>query len=390
MATHAEHKLRETVLVTGANGFIASHIIKTLLEKGYNVIGTVRNLQNHTNKYKYLYDFEITDYKNKLTLIQADLCKDTNWNNIIERCQYVMSVAAPVPSRESILVSTSDHINGIARILKFCLKHKQSLKRFIFTGSMDAHNYLSNNNPSVIEVANDSWTDIENLEVAHSYAKAKTLSEQYLWKFIKDNNNPFECVSINPGYVLGPLLEKRDNSQGVLKSILGGEFPFLPDSGMGFVDVRDVTDAHINALTAENVNGKRYVICNQFLRLKDVAIILKHVYQSTDYVDNITTNVQYSIVWKLIGKFDEAISAYIVPLLGRIIVIKDNKQTTKDLKLQYTPICESISDAAKSLIKFGLVEKPSILRKYIYVTTKMLIAGLIVGTSIHLFGKSFR
>merc|ERR1719203_1439408 len=98
MAEQVELKEKEDiVLVTGASGYIAGHIIKQLLENGYNVRGTVRSLKNHETKYKHLYDLQNEKQSNKLELVEADLCSDDKWDSVISGCSYIMSVASPVP-----------------------------------------------------------------------------------------------------------------------------------------------------------------------------------------------------------------------------------------------------------------------------------------------------
>ena len=312
------------VLVTGASGYIAGHIIKQLLEKGYTVKGTVRSLKNANTKYKYLYD--LPNGNMNLKLFEADLTKDDNWNDIINGCTYIFNVASPMPSRNAKYQITDEYmistaINGLKRVLTAALKHKESIKRFILTSSIAAIQYQKSNyieNKAIHILSSDKWSDIDDDFKISAYGKAKTLSEQYFWKFLEDNDNPFEGVAINPGMVIGPVLSDRivPSSAGFVHALLNGDFPFLPNYAGVWVDVRDVAESHVNVmiLDAEIVNGKRYIVANHVLWLKDVAMILYDKYGKDGY--NIPLSVQYDFVWRLIGNFDSGINQAVVPSLS--------------------------------------------------------------------------
>ena len=120
------------VLVTGSTGYIASHVIKELLLRGYQVVGTVRQL---SNKDKTAFLFEIPHAKEGLELREADLTKAECWDKAIEGVQAVIHVASPippgVPQDESELIKPA--VEGTQNVINACLRNK--VKRLVFTSS---------------------------------------------------------------------------------------------------------------------------------------------------------------------------------------------------------------------------------------------------------------
>eukprot|EP01083_Nonionella_stella_P054793 144614_1 len=384
MLTDLSTRNEETVLVTGGSGFIAGHIIKQLLERGYNVRSTVRDLGNHQVKYKYLYDLQTEP--NKLQLFQADLTQDDNWDNIIRPCTYIISVASPIPRRDGTtqisdqsMIDTA--VSGIKRLLKFSLKYQQSIKRFVLTGSTAACEFrIAHHNKLVHSISTDEWSDVDGNDRINPYQISKTLSEQYLWQFMKDNDNPFEGVAIMPGWVIGPLLTtSKPGSVETVNMFLNGEFPFLPNCNFVYCDVREVALAHVNALTVENADGKRYLMGNHGLWFKDIALILHDEYGKMGY--NIPLSVQYDFVWKVIGMFDSEVRDFVVAGLG-IVKYYDCRQTMRDLGVQFRPLNESVIECAESLIQFGFVKKPSRAMRLAKTLGKVLVVGGIIAAAV--------
>ena len=158
---HQSQSYADTVLVTGASGYIAGHIIQQLLQNGYNVRGTVRSLKDHKTKYKQLYDLQ-NENTGKLELVEANLLSDDKWDDAINGCSYVMSVASPVPranDKPKQMIETA--VEGIKRILSVCLKYKSQIKRFIFTSSVATMVYTAQNAKGPISLFKASdWTEL--------------------------------------------------------------------------------------------------------------------------------------------------------------------------------------------------------------------------------------
>ncbi|ETO23246.1 hypothetical protein RFI_13935, partial [Reticulomyxa filosa] len=263
------------VLVTGATGFIAGHVIKQLVERGYRVRGTVRN-NGAQDKHKPIYN--LSKSKGDIELVECDLSLDKNWDKAVEGCEYVLHTAtvrktymhAGNKAKEDIIAPV---VEGTRRILEACLKSK-TVKKFVYTGSGAAMNAFGwNNHPrprDVIYVSSEVWTDLTKPMVT-DYAKSKVLAEQLAFDFVKTHNYPFQVVSICPAHCFGPLLYPR-----LPNCMLPTVFAFSPvhpisSTHVILCDVRDVALAHVNALTSDKANGNRYLIASDSLWEKDIA-----------------------------------------------------------------------------------------------------------------------
>lgn len=167
-----------TVLVTGANGFIASHIVFYLLSSNYKVIGTVR--EKNSNKNKHLFDL-LPSHNHLLTLQEADLNDENVWDKIIEGCDYVIHSASPFPlinpkNPEEIIEPV---VKGVRSIMNACIKHK--IKKIVYTSSLLTV-FGGLNKRSKIYNEND-WCDVKKVS---AYDQSKFFGEKEAWKIIKD------------------------------------------------------------------------------------------------------------------------------------------------------------------------------------------------------------
>ncbi|KAL0380105.1 UNVERIFIED_CONTAM: Tetraketide alpha-pyrone reductase 1, partial [Sesamum angustifolium] len=202
----------KVVCVTGASGFIASWLVKLLLERGYTVKATVRNL-NDPKKVAHLKALEGAE--ERLHLVQADLIEDGSFDSVVDGCEGVFHTASPV------FFSTSDPqaeliepaVKGTLNILRACSK-VTSVRRVVVTSSMASVSF--NDKPKGPDVVID-----EGFQIRHSvkkprfdpakywYPLSKTLAEKAAWKFAEENG--MDLVIMHPGFVLGPLLQPTLN-----------------------------------------------------------------------------------------------------------------------------------------------------------------------------------
>lgn len=254
MVVHDPEMDGKVVCVTGASGYIASWLVKLLLLDGYTVKGTVRNI-NDTSRFAHLEALE--GAKERLHIFEANLVDDGSFDSIINGCDGVFHTASPV------LTSFTDPqvdyldpaVKGTLNVLKSCIK-SPSVKRVIVTSSIAA---VSCNpvyqGPDV--VIDETWfSDTEFCKENEKwYWLAKTLAEKSAWKYAAENG--MDLVVVNPGFVLGPLLQPTLNSTSqFFLSVLQGNH-VLPD--YQFVDVRDVARAHILAFENPEASG-RYIL----------------------------------------------------------------------------------------------------------------------------------
>ena len=246
-------KTKNKVLVTGANGFIALHCILELLNNGYLVKGSIRNLE-YADKVKKSFRKNI-NIKN-LELCKLDLLKDDGWEEAICDCDYLLHIASPCvinePKNENQIIEQA--IQGTLRALKFANQFK--INKVVITSSIGAIAFGSKKR---IYDKND-WTDIN--KYVGTYIKSKTLAERAAWDFISQKNPSFSMTIINPGMVFGPLL--NNDSEGVsvklIKNMIMGKFPALPKIFFTVVDVRDVAKIHIKSLQINKSDQKRIIV----------------------------------------------------------------------------------------------------------------------------------
>lgn len=193
----------DLVLVTGASGYLASHIVKQLLEQGHRVRGTVRSLAND-KKVQPLRNL-VPNAKHELELVEADLMDEKSWIDAVKGCTYVIHTASPVPNYvpkdENEVIKPA--VNGVNNVFNACVQEDSLVKRVVFTSSIAA---ISGD--SYVSDKPYSETDFfETKPDSQPYIKSKVLAEQAAWDFIKkreESKQPcFELVVINPGFIIG-------------------------------------------------------------------------------------------------------------------------------------------------------------------------------------------
>ncbi|XVF22890.1 hypothetical protein REPUB_Repub12eG0209700 [Reevesia pubescens] len=264
----------KVVCVTGASGYIASWLVKLLLQRGYTVKATVRD-PNDPKKTEHL--LALDGAKERLHLFKAELMDEGCFDSIVCGCQGVFHTASPVsfsatdPQAEII----NPAIKGTLNVLRSCAK-VPSIKRVVITASMAS--VLHNGKPLTPDVVVDEtrFSDPRFCEKNKLwYMVAKTLAEEAAWRFAKDNR--IDLVVINPGFVAGPLLQPALNtSSEVVLALTKGEHNF-PSSTYRFIDVRDVAYAHIQAFEIPSASG-RYCLVERVLHFSEVLKTLNELY----------------------------------------------------------------------------------------------------------------
>ena len=263
----------EMVLVTGGTGFVGVHCILQLLQKGYHVKTTLRNLNRKNEVIDMLKTGGIHAFEN-LTFIEADLTKDANWNEAAKDCQYILHVASPIfltlPKDENDMIRPA--VDGTLRVLKAA--KNAGVKRVVMTSNFGAVGY--SHKDSHIEITEESWTD-PNEKGLSSYNKSKVLAERAAWDFIKNEGGDLELSVINPVGIFGPSLGP-DLSSGfeLVKNLIEGKMKSIPHLTMNIIDVRDVADLHIRAMTNPKAKGQRFLaLAGGKISLPEIAALLK-------------------------------------------------------------------------------------------------------------------
>lgn len=262
-----------TVLVTGGSGFIASHCILQLLEKGHEVRTTVRNLSREP-EVRAMLKAGGAEPGSRLSFFAADLMKDEGWAEAAQGCDYVLHVASPfppgVPKHEDELIVPARE--GALRALRAA--RDAGVKRVVLTSSFAAIGYGQGVRAKPFDETD--WTNLEGDDIT-PYTKSKTIAERAAWDFIEREGNGLELAVVNPVGVLGPVLGPDfSTSIQIVKGLMDGAMPGCPKLGFGLVDVRDVADLHIRAMTDPAAKGERFLaISGDFVWMRDVALFLK-------------------------------------------------------------------------------------------------------------------
>lgn len=248
--------MNETVLVTGANGFLAMRLIKQLLTNGYHVRATLRSL---TKKETVLAAFKANNVTNinQLEFVQADLTKDDGWHAAMQGVTYVMSVAAPVFVNGAMASEkvAQTAVDGTLRILKAA--QASEVKRVVMTANLGAVGF-SNKDPKHITTESD-WTN-SNEPGLSIYEKSKLIAEKSAWDYLKQTDSQLEFVTVNAGAMLGPSLDNHvSGSFGIIKNFFDGGLKAIPKIDVNIVDVRDVVDIEIRAMETSQAAGKRFL-----------------------------------------------------------------------------------------------------------------------------------
>ncbi len=266
----------QRILVTGATGFIASHVVLALLQRGYEVRGTARSLpkaQRLNSALSTALGREIV-----LDMVETDLARDAGWAEAAQGCGAVMHIASPLPTGQPVdanqlIIPARD---GALRVLTAA--HEAGAKRVVMTSSMAAVAY-GHAKPWPAAFDETYWSDGADQLDTNAYTRSKTLAERAAWDFVTKVEGDLELVSLNPGAVLGPALNADVSaSLQIVLQPLRRALPRAPRIGFPVVDVRDVAEAHCLALEKPEAAGERYLLSGGFMWFREVLALLDDAY----------------------------------------------------------------------------------------------------------------
>jgi dihydroflavonol-4-reductase len=261
------------VLVTGGSGFVGSHVILQLLAAGHEVRTTVRNLSREAEVRATLAAAG-ADAGNRLSFFAADLEKDLGWAEAAAGCDYVHHVASPFPPAqpkdEQELIRPARE--GTVRVLRAA--RDAGVKRIVVTSSFAAVGYGQGQRDTPYTEAD--WTDPDGPAV-QPYMKSKTLAERAAWDFIAREGNGMELAVVNPVGIFGPALNgDLSTSIFLVKTMIEGKMPGTPRLYLGVVDVRDVADLHLRAMTDPAAAGERFLaVAGEAMSFHQMAKVLR-------------------------------------------------------------------------------------------------------------------
>ncbi|THD82041.1 MAG: aldehyde reductase [Phenylobacterium sp.] len=336
------------VLVTGGSGYIGSWCVIGLLQQGYVVRTTIRNLAREAEARARI--VKAADPGNRLSFHAADLMDDAGWDAAAEGCDYVLHVASPLgvaePKDPNELITPARE--GAKRAIRAAIK--AGAKRVVMTSSVAATSLSDHAGDWTCDET--TWTD-PNQRGVSAYAQSKTLAERAAWELIAAEGGKTTLAVVNPALVIGPVLGgDYSESIQVVERLVSGRIPGLPRLGFNIVDVRDVADLHIRAMTVPAAAGQRFIAAGHWAWMRDLAELLRAKLEPSVAKKIPTRNVPDFVV-RLIGLVDRDLGS-VTPSLGRK---HDHSSAKAQDKLAWKPRSteETVLDCARSLIAQGLV-----------------------------------
>ena len=337
--------MSKTIFVSGASGFIARHIVLNLLLVGYRVRGSTRTQAKADHVRQSIARHLGKSYDPaKLELVHLDLLRDEGWIETLKGADALIHTASPVPltqpDNESELIEPA--VQGTLRALNAA--HQAGIKRVVLTSSVAA---ISGSGTDTIEARFDEndWTDMQQPGLS-AYAKSKTLAEQAAWEFVEDKE--IALTTINPSFVFGPALDDDFGaSLSVIERIVKGRDPMLPRISFSIVDVRDVAQLHIAALSSQVVEGQRVIASAGQLWLMEIADVLRTIAPTHKIARRVAPN------WlvRLLALWDKPLR-FVVPSLGRRTIFHSTRCRVL-LGRKPIPPEEAVRAAGKFMIENG-------------------------------------
>lgn len=309
------------VCVTGGSGFIASWLVKLLLDRGYAVRATVRDLGN-PEKTKHLSALEGAN--ERLQLVKANLLDEGTFDAAVDGCEGVFHTASPfyIGVKDPQAEMLDPAVKGTLNVLNACTK-ASSVKRVIVTSSVAAVTYNSRpRSPDV--VVDETWfSDAEYCKQGKFwYQLSKTLAEEAAWKFAKEKG--IDLVTINPAMVIGTLLQPTLNTScAAILQLMNGSLTY-PNMTFGWVSVKDVAEAHILAFEVPSANG-RYLLVEKVAHYSEIVKILSKLYPGCALPTKCADDNPFAPTFTV------------------------SKEKVEKLGLKYTPIEEALKDTVESL-----------------------------------------
>jgi dihydroflavonol-4-reductase len=335
------------VLVTGATGFIGTHVVEQLLARGYHVRGTVRNIEKATAE-GILTNLPGAE---RLELVAADLLDAASFQDAVMDCDFVLHVASPyvldVKDPQTDLVDPA--IQGTIAVLRSCME-SPAVRRVVVTSSFAA--MVDSPNGTLTE---ESWNEGSSLK-QNPYAFSKTMAERAAWSFMEGNETHFDLVVVNASGVVGPEHASRVNTTNrFIADMTSMKSPFVLDLPVAVVDVRDVANAHIAAMETEDASG-RYLCGAWSTNFVQIVDQLSKEFPDTTWPKLRLEGPIGTRVMRILSYTQPSgMGTFLRSYLGKEIVF-DNSKIKRDLGITFRPLSETLGDTVRDMIASGKIK----------------------------------
>jgi dihydroflavonol-4-reductase len=337
----------QTVLVTGGTGYVASRCVAELLRRGYRVRSTIRTPDRERTVRDAV--SSVADPADRLSFAVADLTSDEGWDAAVTGADFVLHVASPLGEAardpDELIVPARD---GALRVLRAATS--AGVRRVVMTSAANAASPSSYGEDGVTDET--LWTDLGDPTLI-PYRRAKTIAEKAAWDFMAGYDGPTTLTTVLPGAVFGPILDAGHlGTTRIVARMLGGGMRGAPRIAFEIVDVRDVADIHIRAMTSPAAAGERFLATGELMWMREMALALRSGLGSA--AGRAPTREIPDFAVRLAARFFDHSLRGIVPALGR----RNRHSTDKARRLlgwQARPAAETVVDCARSLLEANAV-----------------------------------
>jgi nucleoside-diphosphate-sugar epimerase len=327
----------ETVLVTGGTGYLAGWVIAGLLQRGYRVRTTVRGLDKAQQVRDAVSEQAGGQAAGTIEFAAVDLLRDDGWDEAAAGADYVLHTASPMPFGSGVdLITTARE--GTRRVLAAAAR--AGVRRAVLTSS----GVTADSDDPDAPATETAWTAPSGTPV-RAYPDSKILAERDAWDLAAATG--LDLTAVLPTFMQGPMPgTHRPGTVDIIRRLLDGKIPAVPNIGWNVVDVRDIAELHILAMTSPAAAGQRFLGSGTFLWYRDIARILRE--RLPDEAAKVPTRAMPDIIIKLLARRNPQM-AMLRPELGRTRLVDSGKARTQ-LGWHTRPIEQTIIDTATALI----------------------------------------